>query len=47
MEKKNDGRKPFERMRDLARRIVSVPKAEFDVKARKHHRKKRRAPKPD
>jgi len=46
MEKKNpepDDGKSFERMRDLARRIVAVPKDAIDRKAKDLRRKKRRS----
>ena len=40
-EKPPDDRTPFERMTDLTRRIIAVPKADVD-KAKTQHRKRKR-----
>ncbi len=50
MLKRNHGKEeasektPLEKLRDLTRRVLSVPKSEVDKQERKH-RKKRRVPK--
>lgn len=41
-DKPNDKQTAFEKLRDFARRIVSVPKAEIDEQARTYNRKRKR-----
>ena len=40
--KETPGEKPFERLKELTRRIVAVPKAELDKRLRQEQKRKKR-----
>jgi hypothetical protein len=40
--KEHEAEKPFERLKDLTRRIVRVPKAEVDKRLRQEQRRKKK-----